>query len=347
MKKYIIATIILTVIPLLNMVAQVGISTNNPNKDAVLDLNTTSGSATKGLLMPKVALTSTDSPAPLSTHVAGMHVYNTATTGIDNTQVLPGEYFNNGTSWIRIQSTGWGLQGNSTNTTSNFLGTTDAIDLPIRTNNIEKMRISAAGQLLTGTTTTPTGGTTAKVILNNNTVGALQLKDGTEGANYILTSDAKGVATWQQQTIEAYYLQNFGSGVSIPSSPLNTWYNSNTSITLPPGKWLVSTSIILNNGNWTGTNESWWLLSSFSESNAVLNITPDIIGGATMSGLLPPKCQYYLLSGSVVINNTSGADKVYYYIGRVAAVASSSGRSLVAFGGSKWGENSISWQQIQ
>ncbi|WP_311260673.1 hypothetical protein, partial [Xanthomonas sp. WCS2017Cala2-12] len=88
----------------------------------------------KGLLLPKVTLTGLTSSAPLSTNVAGMHVYNTATAGSGNTQVIPGEYTNNGTSWQRIATSGWDLQGNANTTTSNFVGTTDAIDFPIRTN---------------------------------------------------------------------------------------------------------------------------------------------------------------------------------------------------------------------
>ena len=50
----------------------------------------------KGLLISRVALTSTTSASPLSAHVAGMMVYNTATIA----DVLPGLYYNNGTKWV-------------------------------------------------------------------------------------------------------------------------------------------------------------------------------------------------------------------------------------------------------
>jgi trimeric autotransporter adhesin len=64
-----------------------------PNAAAGLDVNFT----TKGLLIPRVTLVSTTSFSPLSAHVAGMVVYNTATAG----DVTPGLYFNNGTAWVR------------------------------------------------------------------------------------------------------------------------------------------------------------------------------------------------------------------------------------------------------
>jgi hypothetical protein len=50
----------------------------------------------KGLLLPRVALTGTNSALPLSAHVAGMIVYNTATVS----DVSPGLYYNNGAKWI-------------------------------------------------------------------------------------------------------------------------------------------------------------------------------------------------------------------------------------------------------
>ncbi|MFD2942222.1 hypothetical protein [Flavobacterium notoginsengisoli] len=339
----------LLVITLSNSYAQVGIPGNNPNKDAALDLNNTTGTASKGLLLPQVALTGLTSPAPLSTNTAGMHVYNTATAGSGSTQVIPGEYTNNGTSWQRIATIGWGLQGNANTTASNFIGTTDAVDLTIRTNNTEQMRVSSAGKVLLGTSTVPTGGNNAKVIINNNTTpGALQLKDGTEGLNYILTADANGLATWKPQTLESFSTNTYGAGYNIPSSPLNKWYYTGTSITLPPGKWLVSATMLLSKGAtmYTGPTESWWIGSSFSDSLTTLGFSPDIIDGKYISGLLPPNSPYNILSGSTIINNTTGSNKVYYYIALVGQTSPTASGQLLNFGSGSWGENNIRWQAI-
>ena len=63
------------------------------------------------------------------------------------------------TAWSRIatgtvNSVAWSLVGNAgTSASSNFLGTTDAVDFALRTNNVERLRILSAGQIVTGSTT--------------------------------------------------------------------------------------------------------------------------------------------------------------------------------------------------
>src|SRR5690554_1177306 len=68
------------------------------NENAVLDVQ----SSNKGLLLPRLELTATNNVAPLSAHVEGMTVYNTATAGAGETAVTPGYYYNDGTKWVRI-----------------------------------------------------------------------------------------------------------------------------------------------------------------------------------------------------------------------------------------------------
>lgn len=70
-------------------------SSSLANFNALLELE----SNNKGLLLPRVSLTSTTSASPLSAHVAGMTVYNIATPINDVSQ---GYYFNDGTKWVRI-----------------------------------------------------------------------------------------------------------------------------------------------------------------------------------------------------------------------------------------------------
>jgi hypothetical protein len=66
----------------------------SPHSAAGLDINFTD----KGFLIPRVALTDTDSSLPIPFGVAGMVIYNTATSG----DVTPGIYFNDGTKWIQV-----------------------------------------------------------------------------------------------------------------------------------------------------------------------------------------------------------------------------------------------------
>lgn len=72
---------------------QVGIGTIVPDSNSALDVTATD----KGLLIPRIALSSTAATTPLSAHVAGMAIFNTAATS----DVSPGFYYNNGARWIR------------------------------------------------------------------------------------------------------------------------------------------------------------------------------------------------------------------------------------------------------
>jgi hypothetical protein len=56
----------------------------------------------KGLLLPRVNLSLTTSPSPLSANVKGMVVYNKNIAGNGATGVTEGIYYNDGTLWIKL-----------------------------------------------------------------------------------------------------------------------------------------------------------------------------------------------------------------------------------------------------
>ena len=67
-----------------------------PNNKAALDVQ----SSDKGVLVPRVALTSRSSSSPLGAGiVTSMMVYNTATSGTAPDNVIPGYYYWDGTQW--------------------------------------------------------------------------------------------------------------------------------------------------------------------------------------------------------------------------------------------------------
>ena len=75
-------------------------SSSLPAANSLLELE----SNNKGLLFPRVALSATNLPAPLSAHIAGMTVYNTATAGAIPFNVVPSLYCNDGTKWNKVIS---------------------------------------------------------------------------------------------------------------------------------------------------------------------------------------------------------------------------------------------------
>jgi len=104
MRKIYLLTILLSVSASFAQVKVGGQPTVNAN--AMLEIEATN----KGMLLPRVALVTTDSATPLTAHVQGMTVYNTATTPINNTaparnRVEPGFYYNDGTKWNQMITT--------------------------------------------------------------------------------------------------------------------------------------------------------------------------------------------------------------------------------------------------
>lgn len=236
---------------------RVGVNTNTPTstldvsgkKDAFGNLLT---SDITGIQAPRLTLTELNAKgtALYGTNQKGTLVYITSATAAEitaaaaNTQTPnitdTGYYFFDGSLWQKVGSGAsnfWKTSGNTgTSATTNFIGTTDNVDFVTKTNNTERTRVTNTGKVLIGATTVPTGGTNSRLIVNNGTTnGALQIKDGTEANGRVLTSDANGVATWQDKApktiVESTWLLNNATAATNNSIPVSR-YNSIAKLTL-------------------------------------------------------------------------------------------------------------------
>ena len=125
---------------------------NPPHNSAALDIRDFTN---KGLLIPRIALTSNTDVTTIPAPALSLLVYNTGTGGL----TPAGYYYWNGSRWVRLVTMGgtpsdaWLTLGNAgTNPATHFVGTTDNVALVFRTNNTEKMRITAGGNVGIGTT---------------------------------------------------------------------------------------------------------------------------------------------------------------------------------------------------
>lgn len=149
----------------------VGINATGSTPDATAGLDI--DFSNKGLLIPRVALTATNSAGPITTPTTSLLVYNTATAGSAPNNVTPGYYFWTGTAWTRLSNGtqgGWDLQGNSgTNATNNFVGTTDAVDLVMKTGGTERLRVeNSSGDIVIGSATTGTIRSTQELVMRQD-----------------------------------------------------------------------------------------------------------------------------------------------------------------------------------
>lgn len=135
---------------------KIGDNPKSINPDAMLEIE----SSNKGLLLPRISLKSISSPSPLKNFTKGMVVYNTST----NNELLPGLYYCDGINWIRGTTVSkespsapnpnefWSLTGNNNVASCNFIGPTNNAALIVKTNNLERLRVTEKGWIGIGTT---------------------------------------------------------------------------------------------------------------------------------------------------------------------------------------------------
>ena len=135
---------------LINTFAQnVGIGTNNPNTEAKLDIASTNS----GLLIPRMTSTQRLSIADetvLNTTANGMLIYDIT---LNKLMIFDSTANSNNGKWYVLEPTVnvWKTQGNSgTNAATNFIGTTDSVDLVFKNKNNQNMRLFADGSWLVG-----------------------------------------------------------------------------------------------------------------------------------------------------------------------------------------------------
>jgi len=179
----------------------VGIGTNTPN--GALEVN----SSTSGFVLPRVALTTTTSAAPVvnpngGSLVVGTTVYNTATAGTSPNNVAPGLYYWDGSRWVAYAGSpgglDWSLTGNSgTVTGTNFVGTTDDMGMVISTNSTPRVAVNSSAS------------TNGEVYINSlGYFGGDMFATFATGSQYAINGYSSGSGN-------AGYFQNTGSTTSL------------------------------------------------------------------------------------------------------------------------------------
>ena len=156
--------------------AQVGVGTTNPNASSILDIS----SVNSGLLIPRIALLSTSDVTTIPAPAVSLLVFNSGFSP-------NGYYYWNGTVWVQlatVSNTYWSLTGNSgTTSATNFLGTTDDVDLVFKRNNIRAGFIGNPN-ISTGNKNTSFGGNSLNAAgtgIRNTAIGTNVMPGNTTG----------------------------------------------------------------------------------------------------------------------------------------------------------------------
>ncbi len=222
--------------------AQVGINTTSPN--AMLEIAPSSATApsnTDGMIVPRISAFPATNPTLAQ---QGMLVYLTTTVST----FTPGFYYwdNTTTTWKAIagvSTTGWQLNGNTVNATTDFLGSTNNADVIFKRNNLQAGRIgttktsfglNALKSLTTGTNNTANGVNS----LYSNTTGSYNTSNGDDALFFNTTgiqNTANGYASLYANTtgdnntaFGLYSLRSNTIGFANTANGVRSLYNNTT-----------------------------------------------------------------------------------------------------------------------
>jgi hypothetical protein len=256
----------------IDSIGRVGISTNNPTQKLdVKDGNILlSNSAMAGELRFQEAnanganYTAFKAPALLGSDITYTLPSNSGNANeflsTDGTGVL---------SWKSASATAWSLTGNSgTNASTNFIGTTDAVDLSIKTNNTEKLRITSAGNVGIGTSSP-----SAKFHINNDIIG--------DDSSFVVTADGKVRIGTQTPSASKLYVN--GGNISLNNSAASVGILINTATGANAYIDFYANAVKRSNIYYSGASDA--LVINNVGTNTILNSAGGKVGVGTSSPL--------------------------------------------------------------
>ena len=235
----------------------VGIGTVTPNQDAKLEIL----AVNQGLLMPRISLMSLSDAAPLSAHVEGMIIYNTATT----LDLSPGCYYDDGAKWVRIaDETLTSLILNADSTTIDYTdedGNTTQLNLSGIVHNLETLTTIVDNNDGTFIYTDEDGGTTdvdlSEISLWQESSGIISPKNSEDRLVQITFNETglTGFKTVNTENASNYAGSVFnaqGSGLDFTNNIFMGKYSENYYVTSWQGNGVMATDqdlILVSAGN--------------------------------------------------------------------------------------------------
>ena len=331
LNKKLYSLLISLLITLAGFSQNVSISSKDtlPNADAGLDVYFSN----KGLLIPRVALTATANFAPLSAHVAGMIVFNTATAA----DVKPGFYYDDGTKWVTGFPVGGSigdmLYWNGTawvlipaGTSGQYLQLSGG-NTPMWGGTVSASLTTTAATLITGITATSGGNITSDAgsailqrgICWNTTTGPTiansKIVDGAAGIGAFV-SNLTGLLPVTTYYVRAYSMNSnsitYGNEITFTTLPVLPTLAATTAATLVTGTTATTGGNVTSTGGATITERgicySTTLSSPTTANTTLIDPTPGLgVFVSNMTGLNPSTTYYVRAYATNSVGTAYGA----------------------------------------
>lgn len=329
--------------------SQVGINTQTPKATFEVSARNNNGTTPEGMILPKLTGNQIQAAdGQYATEQTGALVYATAAVSVTTPKTVninsEGYYYFDGNLWQKLGRTYTAGNGISLSGSEVRLG--GVLNQPTTlTANGNPLNISGSASTTTFDTAGNVGiGVAApSQLLDVNGTARLRTIPST-GGTVMLTADNDGVI--RKQALPAASAPVIQASVSPTGATLNStnWADYNytgTTITIPANsKYIVNTTQLVTNFTLMPAGQSIWLRSTFSDSPTAFSFSNDIVGSRLMSGIWGPSTRFGLLSGAVILNNTTSSAKTYYYwVGQVDNNGYTG--TVDSFGSSLWAENQL------
>ncbi|NLR63497.1 hypothetical protein HGH92_04180 [Chitinophaga varians] len=269
---------------------KVGSNPSQINKSSILELESTR----QGLLLPRIPGANLTA-APLNTAPDGMIIYVT-----DSASLFIRKYG----QWQRMSADSistWNITGNAgTDSTKNFLGTTDQQPVIFKTGNTERMRLTAGGSFTMSAGTIPAGTNQLQVLVIEPTTGQVLQRTISAAAFSNAIASLNGLRdTAQTFAVDSAVSKDFtissANGVHTFNIPTQTGTGATSRGLLSYGDWLRFDSS-----------------ARFQILHTLFAVTPDANGISVSNGTLTLHAADATNPGGVSIaDQTFGGNKTF------------------------------------
>ncbi|PXW13600.1 MULTISPECIES: hypothetical protein [Chryseobacterium] len=184
-------------------------------------------------------------------------------------------------------------------------------NVPSTTQQKNDVVVTSSGNMGIGTISP-----SAKIhIISDQTYGAFQMQDGSQGTGRLLSSDENGKGTWINNPLTPIKFSTYIGDAQTPYDvPSDTYLN--TYIDLPKGRWIIYIGQLFLSNQTSAANNTWIRMTLSSSSTSNVESGFNFLSSKLVSGWLTVNSaannRYTFLSGTIPVEiNGSSVTRLY------------------------------------